>query len=169
MTTTQAATAADEAIMAISQTIEGTERMEKRVEALLTQSKSPNAVWATWMGAELEQMHPDMWDQCRDATYNVIHVWKAHSNDIRQWELAQQQPEGVYPTPSTSSAPPQQLIQLPLAPQRYSNLSMSQPPSSGFQTYTAPAGSTHSSTSLADMKWNSSLFDNLGGQGWCSG
>ena len=42
--------AALEAIVAISQTIRGTDRMEKWVEALLTQSKSPNAVWAAWMG-----------------------------------------------------------------------------------------------------------------------
>ena len=59
---TQTATAADEAIVAISQMIEGMERMEKRVEVLQTQSKNPNAVWAMWMGAKLEQMHPDVWD-----------------------------------------------------------------------------------------------------------
>ena len=68
------------------------------MEALLTQSNSSNAVW---MGAELEQMHPDVWDQCWDATYDVIHVWKACSNNIRQQELVQQQqgtqPEGIYP------------------------------------------------------------------------
>ena len=89
-------TAADEAIVAISQMIEGTERMEKRVEALLTQSKSPNAAWATWMGTELEQMHLDVWDQCQDATYDVIRVWKACSNDIRWRELVQQQ-QGAQP------------------------------------------------------------------------
>ena len=37
------------------------------------------------------------------------------------------------------------------------------PPSSGFQSYTGPPGSTRSSTGLADLSWNSTLFDNLGG------
>ena len=40
---TQAGTAADEAIVAISQMMEGMEWMEKVMEDLLTQSKSPNA------------------------------------------------------------------------------------------------------------------------------
>ena len=76
MTTTQAATVADEATVAISEMIQDTEKMKKWVEALLTQSKSPNAALATWMGSELEQMPPDVWDQCRDETYDVIRVWK---------------------------------------------------------------------------------------------
>ena len=49
--------------MAISQMMQGTERIEKRVEALLTQSQSPNAAWDLWIGTELEMMHPDVWDQ----------------------------------------------------------------------------------------------------------
>ena len=111
MTTTQPATAADEAIMVISEMIEGTERMEKWVETLLTQSKIPNATWTMWMGAELKQMHTDVWDQCWDATYDVIRACKACSNDLCRWETVQQQlpaqPEVVYPTLSTSSAPQQ--------------------------------------------------------------
>ena len=54
--------------------------------------------------------------------------------------------------------PPQQQQQQQL----YENLSTSQP--SGFQIYNAPTRLTPSSTSLADMSWNSSLFDNLSGQ-----
>ena len=77
---TQAA-AADEAIVVISENIQGMERLEKCVEALLTQEKSPIAAWTTWMGAELEQMHPDEWDECRDRTYNVILTMKARSNE----------------------------------------------------------------------------------------
>ena len=94
--------------MAIPQTTDGMERMERRVEALLTQSKSPNAAWATWMGAELETMHPDVWDQCRGQIYDVIRVWNGRSNNIRRRELAQQhqgpEPDEGYPAPSSSSA-----------------------------------------------------------------
>ena len=82
---TQAASAAaDEAIIIISDKILGTERLENCVEALLTKEKSPIAVWITWMGAELEQMHPDMWNKCRGQTYEVIRTFKARSNDIRR-------------------------------------------------------------------------------------
>ena len=70
-TMTHAGTAADEAIVAISKTMEGTEWIEKVVEALLTQSKSPKSVWATWMGTELEAMHPYVWDQCPAAGCSV--------------------------------------------------------------------------------------------------
>ena len=87
--------------MAVAQRIEGMERIEKQVEALLTQSKSPNAAWEMWMGTELKQMHPDVWDQCQDVTYDVMHVWKARSNDIGWRELVQQQdaqPDGCLPS-----------------------------------------------------------------------
>ena len=47
--TTQVA-ATDEAIATISEKIQGTERLERCVEALLTQKNSRSA-WATWMGA----------------------------------------------------------------------------------------------------------------------
>ena len=91
--TTQVAVA-DEAIVTISQKIQGMERFEGRVEALLTQEKSPRLVWATWMGAELEQMHPDVWDECRDLTYEVIRRMKVCSNALRQLEQQQQQQPG---------------------------------------------------------------------------
>ena len=84
--------AAEEAIVTISETIQGTERLERHVEALLHQEKSPKSAWATWMGAKLEQMHPDVWDKCRDLTYEVIRRMKARSNTLHQWEQKQQQP-----------------------------------------------------------------------------
>ena len=76
----------EEAIVTIAQKIQGMEKMERRVEALLTQEKSPRSQWAMWMGAEVEQMHPDMLDRCRDQTYDVIRRMKARSNSLRQWE-----------------------------------------------------------------------------------
>ena len=75
--------------MAISQMMESMARMEKVVGALLTQSKSPNVAWATWMGTQLEVIHLNVWDQCWDQTYDVIHHWKACSNKICRLELAQ--------------------------------------------------------------------------------
>ena len=38
------------------------------------------------MGAELEQIHPDMQDECRDLTYDIIRTMKALCNEIRQQE-----------------------------------------------------------------------------------
>ena len=103
---TQAAAAADEAIIVISEKIQGMERLEKHVEALLTQEKSPIAAWVTWMGAELEQIHPDVWDEYRDRTYNVIWTMKAISNENRQREWQQQQPsQPTQPTQPEVSYP----------------------------------------------------------------
>ena len=52
---TQAADDDEAIIIIISEKIQGMERLEKHVEALLTKEKSPIAAWETWMGAKLEQ------------------------------------------------------------------------------------------------------------------
>ena len=87
------------------------------MDALLTQEMSPRSVWAMWMGATLEHMHPDVWDECRDQTYDIIRRMKARSNALHQWEQQQQQqqqprqsaqptqPDVSYPRPSTSPPP----------------------------------------------------------------
>ena len=140
------------------------------MEALLTQEKSPRSAW-TWKGAELEQMHPDMWDECRDQTYDVIRRMKARSNAIRQWEWQQQQPgqstqpaqpDVSYPGPRTS-APLSLQWQQQQSRQSYvnPNIPTSQTQSSTFNPYSNPAQqpmSTHSSMNTADWSF-SSLMD----------
>ena len=72
------------------------------MEILLTQEKSFRSAWAMWMGAELEQMHPDVWEKYRDLTHDVIRRMKALCNAHRQWEWQQQQPiQSTQPTQLT--------------------------------------------------------------------
>ena len=159
--------AAEEAIVTISEKIQGTESLERCVEALLTQEKSPRSVWAMWMGAELEQMHTDVWDKCRDQTYDVIRRMKARSNAIRQWEWQQQPGQSAQPAqpalpdvsylgPSTS-APPSLQWQEQQSQQSYVNHNIpSQTQSSAFNPYSNPAQqptSTRSSINTARLEF----------------
>ena len=73
------------------------------------------SAWAMWIGAELEQMYPDVWDECRDLTYDVIRRMKAHSNALHQWEWQQQQQQqpdqSAQPTQPAQPAHPAQPTQ----------------------------------------------------------
>ena len=111
MTMTQAATAA-EAIVAISKMIQDMDRMVKWVEALLTQLvEEPQCSMGNMDGHRVRADASRCVGPVPGLTYDVIHAWKVYSNNLHRWELVQQQfaqPEKVYPSPSTSSAPPQQ-------------------------------------------------------------
>ena len=68
-----------------------------------------------WMGTELEQMHPNVWDECRDQTYEVIRTGRftpMRSAGGNGSTSRPAKPEAIYPGPSTSSAPSQQWMQL---------------------------------------------------------
>ena len=135
--TTQATAAADEGIVVISDKIQGMERVEKHVEPILTWEKSPIAAWATWIGAELEQMHPHVWDECRDQTYEVIWSMKARSNKICQREHHQQQQQPSQPAEPELQWMQQQQQQQKQQQQSYinPNIPTSQTLSSTFNTY----------------------------------
>ena len=83
----------------IAETIEGSERLEGRVDQLMEVESNPGKAWAHWMGTEM-CIHGDLRPSFLKETFKMMVIYNDKSEDLRQQPTpgpSNQSPVPTYP------------------------------------------------------------------------
>ena len=66
----------------IEEKMEGTERLERRVDDLLQVESNPWTVWAHWMWTEMITIHDDLWRDYLKESFQLLMRYHEQSNSL---------------------------------------------------------------------------------------
>ena len=68
----------------IAEKMEGSDRLQRRVEQLMEVETNPWTTWSHWMGAAMKDIHDDLSPSFLRETFELFMRYRGQSKDLRQ-------------------------------------------------------------------------------------